>query len=604
MQWVKEKVRAELVVGLRGPDPECEYHPCHYEGQDCSWCFCPFYPCEIHELGDYVRSSRTGEMVWSCVDCEYLHRPEVATYVAKRVKELFITDPEDPRLKSLFKELQTIHRPRGKAIMVLGATSDAGKSLTVTALCRIISDMGYTVAPFKSQNMSLNSFVTRSGDEISRAQQLQAMAARMEPDFHVNPILLKPKGDSISQVVVDGRPFADYDVRSYYGEFIPQHGFGIMERNLEYLKRKYDYVVMEGAGSPAEINIYDRDIANMGAAKAADADCILVVNIERGGAFAYAYGTIMLIPEEDRRLVKGIIINNMHGDPSYLDSGIAILEERLGIPVLGVVPHLDLKLPKEDSLGCKDLEGDGPDVAVIRLPRISNFTDFDALEMDGARVRYVTAPGQLEGADLVVIPGSKNTVGDLEWLRSSGFANHLTTLAGKVPILGICGGYQMMGSVIEDPFAIEGDEPSTVEGLGLLDITTRFDSRDKHTKQVQGEIAAGGGRVRGYEIHMGSSDRGGHDPLFLIEEDGRMKKEGCLDMGRKLMGSYLHGLFDLPDFRRFALDLAGCDAHRGEDRDHKDSVEENLDILADAFRKALDMAVITDEFMEVMGSDR
>ncbi len=603
MQWVKEKVREELAIGYRGPDQGCEYHPCHHDGQDCSWCFCPFYPCELPELGTRVKSSRTGEMVWSCVDCEFLHRDDVSRFVAERTQEMNITDPNDSRLQELFTEVCGRFRTRAKAIMILGATSDAGKSLTVTALCRIINDMGYSVAPFKSQNMSLNSSVTLSGDEISRAQQLQAMAARIEPDFHINPILLKPKGDAVSQVIVEGRPFADYDVRSYYGEFIPQHGFAILERNIEYLKRKNDYVIMEGAGSPAEINIYDRDIANMGAARVADADCILVVNIEKGGAFAYAYGTVMLIPEEDRRMVKGIVINNMHGQASYLDEGIRELEDRLGIPVLGVVPHIELRLPKEDSLGCKDRAGDGPDVAVIRLPRISNFTDFDALEMEGARVRFVNEPGQLAGADMIVIPGSKNSVGDLEWLKNVGFDVALLSLKGKVPILGICGGYQMMGSRIEDPMGIEGDGPGEHEGLGLLRTVTVFDSQDKFTKQVEGTLASGEGKVRGYEIHMGSSDRAGHEPLFLIHDDG-VREEGCLDIENKVMGSYIHGLFDLPAFRRFAFAMGGSQEVFGNDRDHIEDVEENLDLLADAFREALDMDRFVTEFMEVVTCPR
>ncbi len=591
MQWVKDKVREELQKGLIGPDESCQYHPCHFQGQDCSWCFCPFYPCGLPELGETVVSKRSGEPVWSCVDCEFLHRPDVSRAAWELIRAEGIDDPDDPRLAEVFRELRERFNTRAKALMVLGATSDAGKSIVATALCRVLSDMGYSVAPFKSQNMSLNSFVTAGGDEISRAQQLQAMAARVEPDFHINPILLKPKGDAVSQVVVEGRPYADLDVRSYYEGFVPGTGTEVMRRNIEHLMRKHDYLIMEGAGSPAEINIYHRDIANMGAAKAAGADCVLVVNIEKGGAFAYAYGTVMLMPEEDRALVKGILINNMRGDASCLDAGIEELELRLGVPVLGVIPHLDLRLPKEDSLGCRDIDGEGAVVAVIRLPRLSNFTDFDALELEGANVRFVEDPDGLSGADMVVIPGSKNTIGDLEWLKAKGFPPKLRELQGKVPILGICGGYQMMGERIDDPLAVEGPAPSSAEGLGLLRLSTVFDSREKSTLQVEGE-APGGGRVRGYEIHMGRSESHGQRPLFRLKDGEGWRDEGSLDEEGKLMGSYVHGLFDLPAFRSFALSMAGKGPKDGAGDDHGEGVEEGLDRLAAAFRAAIDESAL------------
>ncbi|HIJ00304.1 MAG: adenosylcobyric acid synthase [Candidatus Methanomethylophilaceae archaeon] len=599
MQWVKDKVREELSRGLIGEDRSCQYHPCHFQGQDCSWCFCPFYPCGLPELGEEIISRRTGKPVWSCVECEFLHRPEVAKLAGDLLAEEEITDPDDERLKRVFSILTSCHNTQAKTLMVLGATSDAGKSLTVTALCRILSDMGYRVAPFKSQNMSLNSFVTQDGHEISRAQQLQAMAARIYPDFHLNPILLKPKGDSCSQLVVEGCPFADFDVRSYYDLFVPSYGAEIVRRNLEWLRKKNDFLIMEGAGSPAEINIYDRDIANMGAARLADADCILVVNVERGGAFAYAYGTVMLLPEEDRKRIKGIIINKMYGDPSSLKDGIERLEGLLGIPVLGVVPYLELDLPQEDSMGCMDKGENGPTIAVIRLPHISNFTDFDALAMDGVKVRYVTEPHQLSGAAAVVIPGSKNTIADLMWLRSRGFDKALEEIKGSLPIVGICGGYQMMGTRIEDPYAIEGESPGVIDGLGLLDCTTIFDSNKKRTKQVEAYLPDGG-KVRGYEIHMGRTVCNGHEPLFHLKDDEGWHDEGCLDRENKVMGSYVHGLFDLPAFRRFLLSFAeiGGEATGG---DYAVNVEKEIDTLADAFRSSLEMNILMEDILGVKG---
>lgn len=591
MEWTKEKVREELLRGYLGPDENCPYHPCHYRGQDCTYCFCPFYPCEDSDLGEFVISSRNGEEVWSCVECHLMHREASCRYVAGLVKEQNITDPGDVRLRSMFLDVKEKFLTLGKSIMVVGATSGAGKSLTVTALCRIISNRRYSVSPFKSQNMSLNSYVTKGNYEISRIQHLQSLAARIEPDYRVNPILLKPKGDCVSEVIVDGKPFGDYDVQSYYHDFVPGPGTEALKRNLSFLRRKYDFLVMEGAGSPAEINIYDQDISNMRAAEIADADCVLVVNLEWGGAFAYAYGTIALLREDDRKRVKGIILNNMHGDLESLRPGILILEQELGIPVIGVIPHIPLFLPTEDSMFFRESAKLGTGkvkVAVIKLPWISNFTDFDALALEDLSVSFIDNPQDLEGVHAVIIPGTKNVIQGLKWMQQNGLAEALKSLKGVIPILGICGGYQMMGEFIMDSPLLEGGAREKIIALGLLSSITELISHDNKTKQVEGTLVSDGGAVRGYEIHMGTTDRSLHQPLFLLQDHEGEHYEGSCDDKNKLYGSYMHGLFDLPSFRKKFLSMAVKGDYTVSDKSYSDVVEENLEKLANHFLKHLD----------------
>jgi adenosylcobyric acid synthase len=493
-------------------------------------------------------------------------------------------------LDQIKDEITQSHPVSAMPIMVLGATSGAGKSLITAALCRLFSDLGYNVAPFKSQNMSLNSMVTPDGGEISRAQALQAVAARTEPDSRMNPILLKPKKDDVSQVIVNGRPLRDMDVATYYGEFTMGAGMEALKKAWEFLRRTRDIVVIEGAGSPTEINIAEREIANMRTAEVAGAPCILVVNMEWGGAFAYAYGTIKLLPPEQQRMFKGIVLNNMYGDADCLAKGIAELEARLGIPVLGVIPHVEHLLPDEDSQDLSKEKGTGTvRVGVVMLPRISNFTDLDALALEGVKVVYVKEPHSLEGVGAVIIPGTKNTVADLKWLRESGLMDAIRALRGKVPILGICGGYQMLGREVIDLNGVEGDEGAVWEGLGLLDITTRFEAYEKRTLQVTGRLASGDGDVRGYEIHMGMSESR-EAPLFLLNEGSGEKREGSISEDGMVMGSYVHGLFDLPAFRAAFLSKVPSSVSGGTaTQDYDRSVEEGLDAVASVVGSSLDL---------------
>ena len=604
MDNITKKVREEIERGWIGSNLECPYHPCHFAGQDCTFCFCPFYPCHDEDTGQNIISKR-GSDVWDCSYCLFIHRPEVAKFVMSEIKRMNITDPTDPRIKDIRVEAKAKFYKIGKPIMVLGATSDAGKSLAVTALCRMFHRKGYLVAPFKSQNMSLNSKVTVRGAEIAMIQTLQSKAAGLKnPDHHMNPILLKPKGDTVSQVTVEGEPYGDYNVTDYYEKFVPGPGAEIVRKNIEFLKKHYDVVVMEGAGSPAEINIYDRDIANIGAAKIAGAPCILIVNVEWGGSFAYAVGTVKLIPEEDRKLIKGIILNNIRGDVSKLASGAKELENILGIPVIGIIPHVELELPQEDSEALRGMKSRGSGsmkISVIRLPRISNFTDLDPLYMEDTTIKFVTEPEELEGSGAIIIPGTKNTISDLLWLREKGLDKAIVARKGKIPILGLCGGYQMMGLSLEDPNGIEGPQPGTFEGLGLFNNITRWDEYKKRTVLDEGTVIKTGEPVTGYEIHMGMSEVK-EEPLFKIQLFKGEEMEGSVREKEMLFGTYLHGVLEKPSFRRLFLSYVkgGKDIPLSKPKDYNELVEENLEKLATVFEDNLDIG----KLMEILGEEK
>lgn len=425
------------------------------------------------------------------------------------------------------------------SLFVVGTSSHVGKSVTVAAICRCLVRRGIPVAPFKSQNMSLNSFVTPEGGEIGMAQAMQAAAARVNPHTDMNPILLKPKGDCVSQVILNGRPYRDVRITEYYKE-TPE----LLEQVLaayDRLKAEYGQVVVEGAGGAAELNLYDRDIANTLPAQRLKIPLILVADIERGGVFAQVYGTIRLLPGEIRPLVRGIIINKFRGDPSIFASGIKIIEDLCEVPVLGVVPYFSLPLPSEDSLSIGDKKAGSGSVriAVIRLPKIANFTDFELLEQYAA-VEYVEPGASLAGFDCVIIPGTKNTIEDLNALVGHGTDCEIRRVrALGIPVIGICGGYQMLGTTLIDA-GFESDA-GTYQGLGLLDCVTHFASYTKNTTQVTRHacdvppLLSAMGEVSGYEIHMGVTEPG--SSREALHGDGRVSDDGLV------FGTYLHGLF-------------------------------------------------------------
>ena len=428
------------------------------------------------------------------------------------------------------------------SLFVVGTASHVGKSTTVAAICRCLVNRGISVAPFKSQNMSLNSFVTQDGGEIGIAQAMQAHAARLEPQTEMNPVLLKPKGDCISQIVLMGHPYKDVPIADYYKETDKLLELAI--DSYKKLIRQYGQVIVEGAGGAAELNLYDRDIANIRLARALKIPIVLVADIERGGVFAQILGTLTLLPEDVRPLVAGIIINKFRGDPEIFEQGIRIIEKRAGLPVLGIIPYFDLPLPSEDSLSIADKKtrDRAIRIAVIRLPHISNFTDFELLERY-ASVSYVQCSAPLTGYDCIIIPGTKNTVDDLRTVIRDGAGAELKGARERgVPIIGICGGYQMLGMTVIDS-GVES-EAGVYPGLGLLDCVTYFGAYEKNTRQVTRissdipPILASMGEVTGYEIHMGETDRKTSRQAF--EGDGAVSADGLV------FGTYMHGLFSNP----------------------------------------------------------
>jgi adenosylcobyric acid synthase len=448
-------------------------------------------------------------------------------------------------------------------VMVCGTGSDSGKSTIVAGLCRLLARRGLKIAPFKAQNMALNSAVTPSGHEIGRAQAAQAWAAGVEPEVAMNPILLKPTSDRASQVVVMGRPWATLDAAAYHAA--KRELWDVVIGQLDDLRSRFDAVICEGAGSPAEVNLLDGDIANLRVAHAAGFPALLVGDIERGGVFASLLGTVTLLPPEWRTHIRAFIINRFRGDPSLLAGGPDELLRRTGVPTIGVVPWFeDAAIDAEDSLGLRALasfNSDGPskgllDVAAIRFPRISNFTDLEALAIEpGVWLRLVERPEALGRPHLIVLPGSKTTLADLAWMRSSGLDDAVTQQAGKTTIVGICGGYQMLGRRIRDPRGVESSQIES-EGLGLLPVETTFEA-DKVTRVRQG--TAMGCPVEGYEIHHGRTSS--PDPWIELGPDG----DGGSAHGGATLGTSLHGLFENDAFRnRFLGEVAARAGTRWE----------------------------------------
>ena len=483
---------------------------------------------------------------------------------------------------------------RAKRIMVQGTMSGAGKSLLCTALCRIFRQDGLRVAPFKSQNMALNSAVTRDGLEIGRAQAAQAEAAGREPDVRMNPILLKPSSDTGSQVVVNGLPRAQMTATAYFAykrQLIPD-----ILAAYESLAAENDVIVIEGAGSPAEINLREGDLVNMGLAELVNAPVLLAGDIDRGGVFAQLYGTTALLTDAERARLRGLIVNKFRGDAALLRPGLTQLEELTGVPVLGVVPYLRVDLDDEDSLaprlGRREVHK-AVDIAVLRLPHISNFTDFAPLETHPLLgVRYVERAERLGAPDLVILPGTKSTMDDLLWLRESGLETAVQRLAaGGTPVLGVCGGYQMLGERVEDAAHVEGALASA-RGLGLLPCATAFEP-SKTLKRVRATVESGplkGAAVDGYEIHMGTTEVRGAP--FCRLEDGT--PDGCC--AGNVFGTYLHGLFDSGEvtdkLADWLCERKGVEKTPAASESRRDYRERQYDLLAEQVRRALDMDAV------------
>ncbi len=474
-----------------------------------------------------------------------------------------------------------------KVIMVQGTMSNAGKSLVVAGLCRIFKQDGYRVAPFKSQNMALNSFITKEGLEMGRAQVMQAEACGREPEVCMNPILLKPTTDKGSQVIVNGEVIGSMSARDYFAfkkQLVPD-----IVKAFHKLEETSDIIVIEGAGSPAEINLRQNDIVNMGLAEILDAPVLLVGDIDRGGVFAQLLGTLELLQKSEKARVKGLIINKFRGDKSLLDSGIEMLENAGGIPVSGVLPYMHISLDDEDSLSSRfeKKEKKLVNIGVVRLPHISNFTDFSAFELiEDVGVHYISSAAEAEKMDMLIIPGSKNTIGDLKWLRENGLEAAVKKFARDKLVFGICGGYQMLGNDVQDPHGVEAG--GSIRGMELLDISTVLE-KDKTRKQVEAQNGAvpgklaelSGKRIAGYEIHMGKTELGKDAQPFV--------SGACCG---NVYGTYIHGFFDGDDTAFIAAKVAAKNKGvqlNNEKTDYKKFKESQYDLLADTMRQHLDM---------------
>lgn len=455
-----------------------------------------------------------------------------------------------------------------RAIQICGTGSGVGKSVIAAGLCRVFLQDGFNVAPFKAQNMSLNSFVTPDAGEIGRAQAMQAAACRLEPTIDMNPVLLKPVSDRGSQVIVRGRPVGTMSAVRYTGYKKTAGAAAVYSFNR--LRKNFDIIVIEGAGSPAEVNLKAHDIVNMNMARAAGAPVILVGDIDRGGVFAWLVGTLELLTASERAMIKGFIINKFRGDKRLLRSGLDFLERRTGIKVLGVIPYFkDIKLPEEDSLALDARAGYPPstfhlrpstliNIAVIKLPHISNFTDFDAFALEpDVRLRYAADNDELCDADIIIIPGTKNTIADFVWLKRTGLASTILATFDLRPstcVIGICGGYQMLGTAIRDVYHLESRERE-IRGLGILPVTTVL-KKEKVLAQVRALDIGSGHEVKGYEIHHGRTYCGGGfqpRPRFrIIRRQGKAVREydGAVSADGRVWGTYIHGVFDADIFRR------------------------------------------------------
>ena len=522
-----------------------------------------------------------------------------------------------------------------KAIMIQGTMSNAGKSLLAAGLCRIFKQDGYRVAPFKSQNMALNSCITEEGLEMGRAQAVQAEAAGVPPCVDMNPILLKPSSETGSQVIVRGIPLKNMAAREYFAykkTLIPE-----ILKSYNRLAEQYDIIVIEGAGSPAEINLKQDDIVNMGMAKLAKAPVLLAGDIDRGGVFAQLYGTISLLEEEEKAYVKGLIINKFRGDKTILDPGVKMLEDLCQIPVAGVVPYMDVQIEDEDSLSSFLEKGTEKEqalitIAVIRFPRISNFTDFAVFScISGVRVTFVSSPEELKTPDLVILPGTKSTISDLMWMRQNGLEAAVLKLAKKrVPVWGICGGYQMMGEVLRDAGGVESADVRETAGMGLLPLCTDF-QEEKVRTQVEGSLGEldgvlaplSGQCIGGYEIHMGRTaidrENGAMDTAMLVSWrrepvicrpvsyvmeiqdkdrpgcDGKRVKEDGWNRGN-IYGAYIHGIFDHPGIAETIVSSLAAKKGISMDEvkagDYSAYRQQQYDKLADVLRSSLDMDAI------------
>lgn len=487
---------------------------------------------------------------------------------------------------------------KAKPIMIQGTASNVGKSILVAGLCRIFKQDGFSVAPFKAQNMALNSFVTYEGLEMGRAQVTQAQACKIIPDVRMNPVLLKPNSDTGSQIIVKGKASGNLEAKDYYDRKNILRP--IVKEAYESLAQEYDIIVMEGAGSCAEINLRENDIVNMNAAIMADAPVLIAGDIDRGGVFAHFVGTYELMSQEERELIKGFLINKFRGDAALLGPAVKFVNEKTGVPTLGIIPWLkDISIPEEDSVEFKQSVGKGNynpeksvNIALIDLPHISNFTDFDAFDIEeDVNLAVVDDPKILDDFDWIILPGSKNTIGDMKYLNQTGLSEKIKALSRSKIITGVCGGYQMLGQTIEDQESVEAKLPS-IKGLELLNHKTLFES-DKHLSQTTGKTTDGRFMVSGYEIHHGKTFSA--DNVLFVDGEGEVL--GTENPKGNIWGTYLHGIFDNDKYRNFLLNKIRNKKGLLGKPVVKFNLDEEFDKLAEVLRKSIDLK----EIYKIMG---
>lgn len=591
MKGIKSRIEKAIKRGDIHCNIECEYYPCHFEKQNCSFCYCPFYPCDDVDLGEFIISN--GEQIWDCSQCIFIHRDNVVAYSFDEFKKLGIEKAEDERIRDVLSGAKKKFFRTGKTLIVLDAAYDAWKSATVMAICRILKRKGYLVAPFKSQSEYFNLRVTMDGREVSANQYLQSRACQLKNvTSDINPILLKPNNDCTSQVIVKGRSFGNFDIESYYNDFIPSHGVKVIKKSIEFLKKKYDYIVMDGEIFSTKIDA-DKNATNMCIAEMIGANCIITLNSEFKDPFAYARNIINLIPEKYRKMIKGFIIGNSWEKIDSIKPNIKELEDVTGIPVIGIVPYIRNNFFKEDPEYFKNINTQGSGtwiIAVIRLPEMSNFIDINPLMLEDATIKYVKNCEDLDNVDAIIIPDTENTLADLDWMKKIGIFKIIKKKAGIIPIIGIGSGYQMMSTKLYNFDDVENKNLSEYDGLALFDMEVLLNA-EKVTKRDFGKMKIGcHGAIEGYESHTAKILKNNEIPLFCLHAIAGKYDEGSVKESLKIFGTHLHGIFEKPSFRQYFISI--INKNKGLNvtfKDFDDVENDDIDKIADLFESAIDI---------------
>lgn len=591
MKGIKSRIEKAIKRGNIHCNIKCEYYPCHFEKQNCSFCYCPFYPCNDVDLGEFIISN--NEQIWDCSQCIFIHRDNVVAYSFNKFKELGIEKAEDERIRDILSSAKKKFFRTGKTLIVLGTAYDTWKSTTVMAICRILKRKGYLVAPFKYQSGYFNLRVTMDGREVSADQYLQSRACHLKNvTSDINPILLKPNNDYVSQVIVKGKSFGNFDIESYYKDFIPSYGMKIIKKSIEFLKKKYDYIVIDSEIFSTETDA-DKNAANMCIAEMIDANCIIALNSEFKDPLAYATNIINLMPGKYRKMIKGYIIGNSWEKIDSIKPNIKQLEDVTGIPVVGIVPYIKNNFFKEDPEYFKDIKTQGSGtqiIAVIRLPRMSNFIDIDPLMLEDVTIKYVKNGEDLDNINAIIIPDTEDTLADLDWMKKIGIFEIIKKKAGIIPIIGIGGGYQMMSTKLYNFDDVENKNLSEYDGLALFDMEVSLNA-EKIIKRDFGKMKIGCcGAIEGYESHTSKILKNNEIPLFCLQSIAGKYDEGSVKESLKIFGTHLHGIFEKPSFRQYFISTINKNADLNINfKDFSDVENDDINKMADLFESAIDI---------------